>query len=407
MSTGGGPSAAAAPAAAGAAKPPTNAPLEGLRVLDLSRVLAGPYATQLLGDLGADVWKVERPGSGDETRAWGPPFVGDASAYFLSVNRNKRSAALDFRDLDHRAALRVAARASDVVVENFLPGALSPFGLDAASLRREHPGLVVCSITGHGQTGPNAELPGYDAVLQGFVGLQSVTGEPDGPPLKVGVALVDVLTGAHAAAAILAALVGRLRTGAGAHLDVALSEVGVHSLVNVAQAALSTGEPARRHGNAHPHIVPYQTFAAADGLFVLAVGNDEQWARVCDVLGTPERARDARWATNPSRVRDREELVGWLSRRFAAEPRSAWLERFRRAAVPAGPVRDVLEAVRDPALAARGMVASHALAAGERTPLLSLPWLADGARAPVRRPPPALGEHTAEFLAAFGPAPVA
>jgi len=394
---------AGAPDATGGAGVPA-LPLAGLRVLDLSRVLAGPYATQLLGDLGAEVWKIERPGSGDETRAWGPPFVGEASAYFLSVNRNKRSAALDFREPAHRAALDRAAREADVVVENFLPGALAPFGLDAASLRRERPSLIVCSITGYGQDGPYAALPGYDAVLQGFVGLQSVTGEPGGPPLKVGVALVDVLTGVHAAAAILAALVGRLRFGSGAHLDVALFEVGVHSLVNVSQAALSTGKPARRHGNAHPHIVPYQTFAASDGLFVLAVGNEAQWGRVCGVLGEAERARDPRWATNPDRVLHRAEVVDWLSRRFAAEPRAAWLERFRGADVPAGPVRDVHEAVSDPALSARGMVESHTLPGGEHTPLLAIPWLVDGARAPVRRPPPALGQHTAEFLAAYGAA---
>lgn len=376
-------------------------PLAGLTVLDLSRVLAGPYATQLLGDLGATVWKVERPGLGDETRAWGPPFVGGSSAYYLSVNRNKRSAALDFRDPSHRAALQRAAARADVVVENFLPGTLAPFGLDAASLRRGHPGLVVCSITGYGQDGPYASLPGYDAVLQGFVGLQSVTGTPEGPALKVGVALVDVLTGAHAAAAILAALVGRFRGGAGAHLDVALSEVGLHSLVNVAQGALSTGEPARRHGNAHPHIVPYQTFQAADAAFVLAVGNDAQWRRVCEALGEPERADDPRWAANPGRVLHRDDVVGWLAGRFATAPRAHWIERLQRAGVPAGPVRDVREAVGDPALAARGMVAPYTLPDGSRTPLLSLPWCADGERPPVMLPPPALGQHTAEFLSEF------
>ena len=379
-------------------------PLAGLTVLDLSRVLAGPYATQLLGDLGATVWKVERPGDGDETRAWGPPFVGGTSAYYLSVNRNKRSAALDFRDGAHRAALLRAAARADVVVENFLPGTLEPFGLDAASLRRGHPELVVCSITGYGQDGPYASLPGYDAVLQGFVGLQSVTGTPEGPALKVGVALVDVLTGAHAAAAILAALVGRFRGGAGTHLDIALSEVGLHSLVNVAQGALSTGQPARRHGNAHPHIVPYQTFQAADGAFVLAVGNDAQWRRVCEALGEPERGLDPRWAANPGRVLHRDDVVGWLAGRFALGPRAAWIERLQRAGVPAGPVRDVREAVTDPALSARGLVAEHALPDGTVTPLLSLPWRADGARPPVALPPPALGQHTAAFLREFAPA---
>jgi crotonobetainyl-CoA:carnitine CoA-transferase CaiB-like acyl-CoA transferase len=376
-------------------------PLAGLTVLDLSRVLAGPYATMLLADLGADVWKVERPGDGDETRAWGPPFVGGVSAYYLSANRNKRSAALDFGDAAHLAAIRRAAARADVVVENFLPGTLARFGLDAAALRRDHPELVICSITGFGQDGPYAQLPGYDAVLQGFVGLQAVTGQPDGPPTKVGVALVDVLSGIHACSAILASLVGRFRSGQGAHIDIALYEVGVHALVNVSQGALSTGQPARRQGNAHPHIVPYQTFAAADDLFVLAVGNDAQWRRVCEAMGEPGRGTDPRYALNPARIQHRAEISAWLAGRFATAPRAEWLERFRAAGVPAGPVRNVLDAVTDPALAARGMVASHTLPGGEVTPLFALPWRLDGVRPPVDRPPPALGQHTDEFLATF------
>ena len=235
---------------------PAARPLEGVTVLDLSRVLAGPLATMLLGDLGATVWKVERPGAGDETRAWGPPFVGGMSAYYLSVNRNKRSAALDFRDAAHLAAIRRAASEADVVVENFLPGDLERYGLDAASLRREHPDLVVCSVTGFGRSGPYAALAGYDAVMQGFTGLQSITGESDGPPLKVGVAVVDVLAGMHAASAILAALVGRFRGRGGAQLDVSLFESGVHSLVNVGQSALIPGARARLDGTAPPTVRP-------------------------------------------------------------------------------------------------------------------------------------------------------
>ena len=382
--------------------PAANAlPLEGLVVLDLSRVLAGPYATQLLGDLGADVWKIERPGSGDETRAWGPPFVGADSAYFLSVNRNKRSATIDFRDAGPCAVLRRAALSADVVVENFLPGDLARFGLDAASLRRKRPELVVCSITGYGQDGPYAQLPGYDAVLQGFTGLQSATGWPDGPGVKVGVAVIDVLTGAHAATAILAALVGRLRGRGGAHLDIALHEVGLHSLVNVAQGALATGRPARRHGNAHPHIVPYQTFAAADGDLVVAVGNDEQFGRLCAALGEPGRAGDPVWSTNPSRVLHRADVVGWLATCFASRPREEWLARLRDARVPAGPVRDVVDALEDPALAGRDLIRSAKLAGGTPARLLAAPWRTDGARPPLRWPPPALGQHTGEFLAQF------
>lgn len=375
--------------------PAPAAPLAGLVVLDLTRVLAGPYATQMLGDLGAEVWKVERPGHGDETRAWGPPFVGDQSAYFLSVNRNKRSAALDFGDSAHRAALLRAAAAADVVVENFLPGQLAPWGLDAASLRARRPELVVCSITGFGQDGARAALPGYDAVLQGFVGLMSVTGAEDGPPLKVGVALVDVLTGVHAASAILAALVGRFRGGAGAHLDVPLAEVGIASLVNQAQAALATGRPARRHGNAHPHIVPYQTFEAQDGLLVVAVGNDEQWERLCMALEAPEwREREA-WRTNPGRVADRDRLVAAIAARVRARPRAAWLERLREAAVPAGAVRELDEVLGDPWLRERGFVDDSAPA------LLRLPWRIEGARPPIRYRPPKLGEHTADFVDRF------
>lgn len=374
-------------------------PLEGMRVLDLSRVLAGPYATQLLADLGAEVWKIERPGAGDETRAWGPPFVDGESAYFLSVNRGKRSAALDFEDAAARAALARAAAEADVVVENFLPGELARFGLDAATLRRAHPELVVCSITGFGQDGPYAALPGYDAVLQGFVGLQSITGEAAGPGCKVGVALVDVLTGAHAAAAILAALVGRLRGRGGAHLDIALFEVGVASLVNVAQAALA-GAPARRHGNAHPHIVPYQTFEAVDGALVVAVGNDGQWRRLCGALGLESLAE--RHATNAGRVLHRAEVVTALAARLGVGPRAEWLDRLRAAQVPAGPVREVSEVVADPALAARDMVRTYAGPDAPAVPLLALPWRIDGARPPAGLPPPRLGRHTPEFLARWG-----
>jgi crotonobetainyl-CoA:carnitine CoA-transferase CaiB-like acyl-CoA transferase len=377
-------------------------PLEGIVVLDLSRVLAGPYATQILGDLGAEVWKVERPGGGDETRGWGPPFVAGESAYFLSVNRNKRSAALDFRNRDDLAVLRRAARNADVVVENFLPGRLAPFGLDPATLRRQRAELVTCSITGYGQDGPYAALPGYDAVLQGFTGLMSVTGGPDGPPLKVGVALVDVLTGAHAAAAILAALVGRLRRGTGASLDVPLSEVGIASLVNVVQGTLATGEPARRHGNAHPHIVPYQTFEAADGALVIAIGNDGQWRRLCAALDATALAADARLAANPGRVLHRDEVVSALAAILRAGPRDRWLERLRAAHVPAGPVRDTIEVIRDPALADRDFVRHATLpGSGAAVDLLGLPWTLDGARPPLRLPPPALGQHTREFRERF------
>jgi crotonobetainyl-CoA:carnitine CoA-transferase CaiB-like acyl-CoA transferase len=380
----------------------TARPLEGVVVLDFSRVLAGPYATQILGDLGAEVWKVERPGSGDDTRHWGPPFVAGESAYYLSVNRNKRSAALDLDDPRHHAALLRAGRAADVVVENLLPGSLARHGVDLAAWRGERPDLVTCSITGFGQDGPYAALPGYDVVLQGFTGLMSITGEVGGPPTKVGVALVDVLTGVHAASAILGALVGRYRGRGGAALDISLFEVGVASLVNVTQAALATGQPARRHGNAHPTIVPYQTFEAADGTLVLAVGNDEQWRRLCAALEAPELEARADWRENPGRVLHRDEVARALAEVLRRRPRAEWLERFQDARVPAGPVREVHEVVADPALAARDMVRTATLEGGDRVPVLALPWRTGTERAPLRLPPPRLGEHTAEFLARFG-----
>jgi crotonobetainyl-CoA:carnitine CoA-transferase CaiB-like acyl-CoA transferase len=376
-------------------------PLAGLLVLDLSRVLAGPYATQMLGDLGAEVWKVERAGVGDETRAWGPPFVGDESAYFLSVNRNKLGVALDFTDAAHCEAIRRAAARADIVVENFVPGDLARYGLDGTSLRRDHPELIVCSITGYGQDGPYASLPGYDAVMQGFTGLMSVTGDPEGPPTKVGVAVIDVLAGVHAAAAILAALVGRLRGGGGAHLDIALAEVALASLVNVAQAALATGQPARRHGNAHPQIVPYQTFAARDGLLVVAVGNDDQWVRLCQAIGAHELGADPRFTRNPDRVLLRDEVVVAIGARIAAESRDEMLARLRSARVPAGPVRDMGEVIADPALRSRGMIRHAESASGAPLDLLALPWQSDGARPPLRRMPPRLGQHNAEFFDRF------
>ena len=382
--------------------PASAQPLAGLVVLDLSRVLAGPYATQMLGDLGAEVWKVERAGVGDETRAWGPPFVGDESAYFLSVNRNKLGVALDFQDAAHRDAVRRAAAQADVVVENFLPGDLARFQLDAATLRRGHPELIVCSISGYGQDGPYASLPGYDAVMQGFTGLMSVTGDPNGPPTKVGVAVIDVLAGVHAATAILAAMVGRLRGGSGAHLDVALAEVGIASLVNLTQSALATGVPARRHGNAHPQIVPYQTFEARDGSIVVAVGNDEQWLRLCDALGANELGADATFRRNPDRVLHREEVVSALGARIARASRDELLAKLHAARVPAGPVRDLGEVITDPALRERGLIHTTESSSGGPLEFLALPWKSDGDRPSLRRLPPRLGQHNAEFFDRFG-----
>ena len=349
-------------------------PLDGIRVLDLSRVLAGPYCTMLLADLGADVIKVERPDVGDETRSWGPPFAGGESAYFLAVNRGKRSVALDLSRPDGQAAVRRLARRADVVVENFRAGAAERLGAGYEALARENPKLVYCSITGFGD-----DRPGYDFVLQAEGGLMAITGEVDGAPSKVGVAVVDVLAGYAAATAILGALVG----GGGTRVEISLYDVALSALVNVAQGALVTGTEPARHGNAHPSIVPYETFATADGELAVAAANDGLFARLCEVL---ERSDLLHFATNPERVEHREELVAELGRVFATATADEWVERLRSVGVPAGKVRGVLEALAD----ARTLTVDHPT-------LGALPLVRSPLGASLR-PPPLLGEHTREVL---------
>jgi crotonobetainyl-CoA:carnitine CoA-transferase CaiB-like acyl-CoA transferase len=339
---------------------PTSAsgPLAGLRVLDLSRVLAGPLCTMILGDMGADVLKVERPGAGDDTRHWGPPWAegpgGRESAYFLCVNRNKRSAALDLKTEDGRAAVRRLAADADVLVENFAPGTMEAWGLGYDALAEANPGLVYCAITGYGSDGPEAGRPGYDFAVQARSGWMAVTGDPAGEPVKAGVAIVDVLTGQYAATGILAALRERDVGGRGQRLEVALYDAALAGLVNVAQAALVTGREPPRFGNAHPTIVPYQAFAAADRTFVVAVGNDAQWRRLCGVLAAPELAGDARFATNPGRVENRAALVELLAARFRARAADEWLAAMEAAGVPCAPVQSVGEALADPLVTERG-----------------------------------------------------
>ena len=376
--------------------------LAGVRVLDLSRVLAGPYCTQLLADLGADVIKIEAPG-GDDTRGWGPPFVAGESAYFLSVNRGKRSVALDLRDARAAALVRRLALRSDVVVENFKVGDLARYGLDYASLCEVHPGVIYASITGFGQTGPRAREPGYDAALQAATGVMAMTGEPDRPPVKLGVAWIDVLTGVHAATGVLAALHARGASGEGAHLDLSLFEVTLASLVNQAQSALVTGRSPERLGSAHPNIVPYQAFEAADAALVVAVGNDAQFARLCAALELPDLAADARLSTNAGRVERRDLVVGALARRLRERPRAAWLELLSRAGVPATPVSGLADALVDPQTAARGTVVAARHPAVGDLPMVATPF-AHLARpgGPLPRPepvaPPLLGQHTREVL---------
>ncbi len=374
--------------------------LEPLRVLDLTRVLAGPYATQLLADLGATVWKVEPP-RGDDTRGWGPPFAHDAqgdraeSAYFLSTNRGKRSLAINLKDPRGAALVRELADHADVLIENFKTGDLARYGLDPRALRERRPRLVTCSITGFGSSGPRASEPGYDVALQALTGVMAMTGEPGGPPAKVGVAWIDVLTGLHAAVGILAALHERDRTGVGAHLDMALWDVTLASLVNQTQATLLTGRAPERLGSAHPTIVPYQAFEAADAPFVVACGNDRQFERLAHAIGRPELALDARFASNAGRVQAREALVPLLAECFAAHPRGHWIEVLSAVGVPATPVATLREALDDPQTAARGLVQHVEHAQAGRLPLLASPF---GEHAVAPSPPPAVGEHTRAVL---------
>ncbi|TSE22213.1 CaiB/BaiF CoA transferase family protein [Tepidimonas aquatica] len=373
-------------------------PLRGVRVLDLSRVLAGPWASQILADYGAEVLKVERPGSGDDTRAWGPPWWGEGpqrqSAYFICANRGKRSVALDLTHPDGIAQVRRLAAEADVLLENYKVGQLAKVGLDAASLTRLNPRLIYCSITGYGQSGPLASKPGYDFAIQAEAGLMSITGEPDGEPLKVGVAVVDLMTGLYAATAILAALHERARTGRGRVLDVALFDVAVAMLANQAANQLVGGTTPRRLGNAHPNIVPYQAFATADGRLVLAVGNDAQFARFCEVAGHPEVARDPRYATNPARVQHRGELVPLVADWLRARPTADWVQALQAAGVPCAPIHDLAQVMAHPHTRARGLVLP---ANGPRPPMVAHPVRFDGERPLAELPPPGLGAAAAEW----------
>ncbi|MBK9125362.1 MAG: CoA transferase [Chloroflexi bacterium] len=374
--------------------------LEGVRVLDFSRVLAGPYCTMLLGDLGADVVKVESP-QGDETRQWGPPWAGDGpdrqSAYYLSVNRNKRSIVLNLKDPDGQRIARALAVRAQIVVENFKPGQMARFGLDYDTLRADNPAVVYASITGYGQTGPYADRPGYDHVIQAMSGLMSITGPPDGPGYKVGVAVADVFTGLFALSAILDALRDAERTGQGRHLDLALLDSQLSALVNVASAALVSGQTPRRYGNAHATIVPYQNFDAADAPFALAVGNDGQFAALCRILDRPDLASDPRFATNPARVTHRDALIAELAPAFASRPAAYWVEACLAAGIPAGPVNTVTQALESEHAAAHHLVRDVTL--GNGTPIRSVasPLLPDAPGA-IRYPPPLLGQHTSEVL---------
>jgi formyl-CoA transferase len=376
-------------------------PLDGIKVLDLSRVLAGPWCTQLLADLGAEVIKVERPGNGDDTRHWGPPWHGEGddrvAAYFLSCNRGKKSAAIDFAQPEGAALVRRLAEESDVVVENFRVGGLRKFGLDAAALRSANPRLIYASITGFGQEGPYADRAGYDYIIQGMGGLMSITGLPDGEPgggpMRVGVAVVDLFTGLYTCISILAALYRREKGGEGAHVDMALFDTQLAMLANQASNALISGKDPPRQGNTHPNIVPYQPFETADQPIIIAVGNDRQFARLAAICGHPEWTSDERFANNGARVANRDEMVRLVSDSIKAKPAAEWLIQLEAAGIPAGPINRISQALSDVQAEHRGMIRTIA-----GTPLVGSPVWIDGERSDSDLPPPRLGGHTADVL---------
>lgn len=377
-------------------------PLAGVRVLDLSRVLAGPWATQLLADLGADVIKVEKPGAGDDTRHWGPPWLehGDekVAAYFLAANRGKRSVAIDFATEEGAALVRRMAADADVVVENFKVGGLKKFGLDAESLRAAYPRLIYASITGFGQDGPCAPRAGYDYIIQGMGGLMSLTGLPDGEPgggpMRVGVAVADLFTGMYTANAILAALYRREQTGEGATIDMALFDTQLAVLANQASNALVSGKDPGRQGAGHPNIVPYQPFQAADQPIIIAVGNDRQFAKLAGIVGHPGWVDDPDFATNPARVAARERLVPMIAQIIASKPAAEWLDQLEAAGIPAGPINTISQALADPQAVHRGARMTAGGGALGEVPMVGCPIRLDGERSNAPLPPPALGEHS-------------
>jgi crotonobetainyl-CoA:carnitine CoA-transferase CaiB-like acyl-CoA transferase len=379
--------------------------LNGIRVLDLSRILAGPWATQLLADLGAEVIKVERPGDGDDTRSWGPPFVIGAhetdllSAYYLAANRGKKSIAVDLASHEARKVILSLARVCDVVVENFSVGVSKRLGVDYETLSAVNPRLIYCSITGFGQTGPHKDKPGYDLLVQAMGGLMSITGSPEGEPMKVGVAVADILTGLYSTVAILAALNERHTSGLGQHIDLALLDVQIATLANQGMNFLASGKVPPRNGNAHPNIVPYQAFATSDGHIVVAVGNDAQFARLAGALGFPELSADPRFVTNADRVRNRAELIPILGHRIGSLRKHDLLQTLEQERVPAGPINEMDEVFADPQIEARGLVVEQNLADG-RPPLRTLGNPIRLSRSPIRydMPPPRLGAHTEEIL---------
>lgn len=383
--------------------------LSHIRVLDLSRVLAGPWAAQTLGDLGAEIIKVERPEAGDDTRSWGPPYLKDAqgqptrdAAYFLCTNRNKKSIAIDLSTPEGQQLVRELVLHCDVLIENFKVGSLQQYGLDHESLRAIHPRLVYCSVTGFGQTGPYAQRAGYDFLIQGMGGLMSITGQPDGTlgagPMKVGVALTDILTGLYASTSILAALQAREVTGRGQHIDLALLDVGVACLANQSMNYLHSGVAPRRMGNAHPNTVPYQDFPTADGHMILAVGNDGQFARFCQAAGRAEWAQDERFATNAARVNHRGVLIGLMRELTVTRTTREWVALLESVGVPCGPINTLADVFADPQVQARGMQIHMDHVVSDDVPLVASPIRLSDTPVQYRHAPPLLGQHTREVL---------
>ena len=381
--------------------------LSDIRVLDLTRILAGPTCTQLLGDLGADIIKIEKPGVGDETRLWGPPFVTDAngndtteSAYYLCANRNKRSVTIDISKPEGAGLVRGLLERCDVLIENFKQGGLAKYGLGYDDVKKLYPRLVFCSITGFGQTGPNAHQPGYDIIAQAYGGIMSVTGEPDGEPMKVAVGIADVMCGMYATVAILAALRHRDATGEGQHIDLALVDSQVAWLVNEGTNYLLSGKTPERRGNQHPNIVPYQVFEVADGNVIVAVGNDRHFARLCELIRQPELAVDARFSTNAERLKHRDALIPLLANRLRRLKKSEVIEGLQAHGVPAGPVNTLPEVFASDQVSARNMTItmSHELAGSRTVDLIGNPAILSRTPVTYRYPPPTVGEHTDDVL---------
>jgi formyl-CoA transferase len=380
-------------------------PLVNIRILDMTRALAGPYCTMMLGDLGADVLKVERPDSGDDSRGWGPPFVGipygpypGESAYFLAANRNKRSLTVNIQTPDGQEIIRRLASISDVLVENYRTGALDQMGLGYPELHSLFPGLVYCSISGYGRTGPLAERPGYDAILQAEGGMMSITGEVDGPPSRVGIPIVDITAGMFAATSILAALHARDRTGEGQQIDISLFDSEIALMANVASNYLVGGDQPRRLGNAHPNLAPYEAFSARDGWFMLGAANERQWGLLCDMLGRPDMKTDSRFATNRHRVANREALVDELNRIFSQRDVNDWLADIAKADLPCGPINSLPQVFAHPQALAREMTLESEHPTAGMVRMTGFPYKLSQTPAEIQRPPPRLGEHTEEVL---------